>query len=51
MTEPCQWFLLCDREAVGTLPHPAFDAGVPICDRCAERVEATAEVTRYVSAP
>jgi hypothetical protein len=29
----CQWFLLCDRPATGTTPHPVLGS-VPTCDRC-----------------
>jgi hypothetical protein len=35
----CQWWTLCDREAVGTRQHPILGA-VPICLRCWEKVEA-----------
>jgi len=35
----CQWWALCDREAVGTRQHPILGA-VPICLRCWEKVEA-----------
>lgn len=32
----CRWFLLCQRDAVTTAPHPIL-GDVPICARCAER--------------
>ncbi len=35
----CQWFALCDNQATGTLAHPILGE-VPICDRCAAKVEA-----------
>lgn len=35
---PCEWFALCDREATGTLPHPAL-GDVPVCDRCRARYD------------
>jgi len=34
----CQWFLLCDHPATGTMAHPILGS-VPICDRCREKVE------------
>lgn len=37
---PCQWFALCDNHAATTEPHPVL-GDVPICNRCAEKVEAT----------
>jgi hypothetical protein len=30
---PCQWFVLCDRDAVTVTPHPLIGA-VPCCQRC-----------------
>jgi len=36
---PCQWWAMCDREAVGIRHHPILGA-VPICLRCWEKVEA-----------
>lgn len=37
----CEWFALCDHEATGTRSHPVLGE-VPICDRCAAKVEALA---------
>ena len=34
----CQWFVKCDLPAVSLQPHPAFDGGVPICQRCKEKL-------------
>jgi hypothetical protein len=31
----CQWFALCDNEAVGTVGHPVL-GDVPTCQRCAD---------------
>jgi hypothetical protein len=30
----CEWFLLCDRDAAGTVTHPILGE-VPVCERCA----------------
>lgn len=40
---PCEWFALCTREAVMLIEHPAFPAGVPCCQRCADRFSMTGE--------
>lgn len=41
MTTPtCQWFVLCDHPAVGTVNHPIL-GDVPICARCAKRFDLT----------
>jgi hypothetical protein len=32
----CEWFALCDHQAVGAASHPVL-AWVPICQRCADR--------------
>ena len=37
----CEWFALCDHEAIGLVRHPAFPDGVPTCARCAERFDMT----------
>jgi hypothetical protein len=34
----CQWFLLCDHDAVGTVPHPIL-GDVPTCQRCADKFD------------
>lgn len=34
----CQWFALCKNAATQTRPHPIL-GDVPICDRCAKRVD------------
>jgi hypothetical protein len=34
----CQWFLLCDHEAAGTVSHPIL-GDVPTCQRCADKHE------------
>lgn len=36
---PCQWFALCDNDAVTTEEHPVLGS-VPICGRCGDRVSA-----------
>lgn len=38
ITIPCQWFAMCDNDAVGVVPHPALDV-VPTCRRCADRFD------------
>ncbi len=43
----CEWFALCDHPAIGTVAHPAFVDGVPICARCAKRMEMTDKVVPY----
>lgn len=30
----CEWFAMCDHEAVRRMKHIAFPGGVPICQRC-----------------
>lgn len=35
----CEWFALCDREALTLMPHPVLGA-VPICGPCRSKVEA-----------
>jgi len=35
----CCWFAACENEAISTEAHPILGQ-VPICDRCAEKVEA-----------
>lgn len=34
----CQWFALCDHEAVGVVAHPIL-GDVPTCQRCADKLE------------
>lgn len=34
----CEWFALCDREALVMVSHPILGA-VPTCGRCANRQE------------
>jgi hypothetical protein len=34
----CEWFALCDHEAIARVPHPVLGS-VPICQRCAERLD------------
>lgn len=34
----CLWYVLCDKEAVGVVRHPAFEL-VPVCQRCADKHE------------
>lgn len=33
----CEWFAMCDHEAVGQVEHPIL-APVPTCQRCADRL-------------
>ena len=37
----CEWFALCENPATREHPHPVLGS-VPICDRCAAKVEALA---------
>lgn len=39
----CEWFALCDHEAIGLVAHPAFPGGVPTCQRCVDRFDMTVE--------
>lgn len=32
----CEWYALCDREAVGYVWHPIL-GDVPCCQRCADK--------------
>lgn len=32
----CQWYVMCDHEAIGVSEHPILGA-VPICQRCADK--------------
>jgi hypothetical protein len=34
----CEWFAMCDRNAVGVTSHPVLEY-VPICARCAENFD------------
>src|SRR4051794_17231694 len=36
----CQWFALCDNEAVGVVVHPVL-GNVPTCQRCADKLSLT----------
>ena len=36
-TITCQWFAMCDHDAVGTTKHPVL-GDVPICERCADKL-------------
>lgn len=38
----CEWFLLCDNQAVGTVAHPILGS-VPTCQRCANKLGLTFE--------
>lgn len=51
MTGVCKWFALCDHEAIGTVAHPAFPDGVPVCERCATRMEMLDKVERFPQSP
>lgn len=42
---PCQWFALCDRDAVNVEPHPVLGE-VPICERCQAKVHGLSEARR-----
>jgi hypothetical protein len=35
-TITCQWFAMCDHEAIGTTKHPVL-GDVAICERCATK--------------
>lgn len=35
---PCQWFALCDNDAITTRSHPAL-GDVPICTRCDTKID------------
>lgn len=39
----CEYFLLCENDAVGLTAHPAFPAGVPTCERCRAKFDLTYE--------
>lgn len=34
----CEWFALCTNEATLLVAHPAIAAGVPCCQRCADKL-------------
>lgn len=34
----CEWFLLCENEAIGVSPHPVLEF-VPVCRRCADKLD------------
>lgn len=34
----CEWFALCDHEAVGLVAHPIIGS-VPVCQRCADKLD------------
>ena len=36
----CEWFLLCDHPAAGTVTHPILGE-VPCCTRCAGKFDFT----------
>lgn len=36
----CQYFALCDNEAVGNVVHPVL-GNVPTCQRCADKLDLT----------
>lgn len=38
----CEWYALCDREAIGTTKHPII-GDVPICQRCADKHSLTVD--------
>lgn len=37
-TTTCEWFVLCDNRAVGTVAHPVLGS-VPTCQRCADKLD------------
>ncbi|TMQ10154.1 MAG: hypothetical protein E6J90_36755 [Deltaproteobacteria bacterium] len=52
MADPqlCEWFALCDREAVVLVAHPILGE-VPTCRRCADRPEMADRAERPISSP
>lgn len=38
MNTTCEWFALCDHDAIGVTPHPIL-GDVPICQRCADKLD------------
>lgn len=42
----CRYFLMCDQEAIGTLPNPIIGP-VPVCLRCATTVGAADRITPF----
>ncbi len=34
----CEWFLMCENEATGIVPHPTLGP-VPTCQRCADKLD------------
>ena len=42
----CEWFALCDHEAIGVVMHPIL-AAVPCCERCALKLDMLDEVVRF----
>ena len=40
ITVTCQWFALCDKDAVGVVDHPILGY-VPTCQRCADKMDLT----------
>lgn len=46
---PCLWFAMCDRNAVGTLPHPL--GPIPACERCANQVGMLDQLDYYPTKP
>lgn len=39
----CEWYALCDHDAVGTTKHPIL-GDVPICQRCADKHSLTVDL-------
>jgi hypothetical protein len=46
----CEWFALCDHEAIGTTKHPVL-GDVLICERCSDRFALAVEALDEYECP